>query len=337
MRAALRTGLFGFTPAFVNDYIAPPFDENSTKQNKDIYVKVKAAAINPVDYKLPRTIGGNVMGFDFCGTIEKVGSDVDDNYQIGDDVFGTCSSGALADYCIAKSDRIAKVPKDGSWDPLECAALPVAYMSALQSLRIGTITEENGESVNKQKSVLIIGASGGCGVAGTQLCKAMGVGRIVGICSSRNADFVKGLGATEIVCYDDETELKSFFASNKGKFDCVYDAATNSGDGEDYWTMSIDLLKKEDGFSGELSGEYVALNGPAGKWMRAFIGKQKNHETIMMMNANSADLNTILSLLGKNKEKPITNIIPFSEKGLEDGLKQLKGRRTKGKIVFDLR
>ena len=340
MRAALRSGLLGYTSSFVSDYAPPLFDESCTKQSKDVYVKVKAAAINPVDYKLPRALGGDVFGIDFCGTIEKVGSDVDGKYKVGDEVFGTCSSGSLADYCIANSDKIAKVPKDDSWDPSECAALPIAYMSALQSLRIGNITPqdtENDDSTNEQKSVLIIGASGGCGVAGTQLCKAMGVGRIVGICSSRNSDFVKGLGATEIICYDDEKELKAFYESNKGKFDCVYDAATNSGGGEDYWTMSISLLKNTDIASGKQHGEYVALNGSAGKWIRAFTGKQKEHETIMMMKSNSADLDMVISLLSKIKAKPITNIIPFSEEGMENGMKQLKGRRTKGKIVFDLR
>jgi len=279
---------------------------------------------------------GNVMGVDFCGTIEKVGSDIDGDFQVGDDVFGTCSSGSLADYCIAKSGTIAKVPKDGSWELTECAALPVAYMSALQCLRIGNITEENSESENEKKSVLIIGASGGCGVAGTHLCKAMGVGRIVGICSSRNANFVKGLGATESVCYDKEDELTSFLESNKGKFDCVFNAATNGG-GDDYWKMSIDLLKKEDVTSEVQSGEYVSLGGPVGKLICSFIGKQKKHETIILMKSNSDDLNIIMSLMNKIKEKPSTSIISFSEEGLTDAIQQFKDRKTKGRIVFDMR
>lgn len=183
---------------------------------------------------------------------------------------------------------------------------------------------------------MIIGASGGCGVAGTHLCKAMGVGRIVGICSSRNADFVKGLGATEIVLYDNDDDLKLFLESNKEKFDCVFNAATNGG-GDDYWKVSIDLLKKEDVTSGVQSGEYVSLGGPVGKLLQSFIGTQKKHETIILMKPNSADLNTVMPLMNKIKEKPRTSIIPFSKEGLTDAIQQFKDRKTKGRIVFDMR
>ena len=378
MKAVIRTGLLGTNLSFLQDYPTPSSSSIKVIKNikNHVYIKVKAASINPVDYKLPKVIGGKGVGIDFCGTIiEKINiidNDDDDDdehnknntkkFEIGDDVFGTCSllsssSGSLAEYCIADIDKIAKVPKKNNnnddnnhnhntWSYLECAALPVAYMSALQSLRIGKITpvetsinsssSDDNDGNNSQKAVLVIGASGGCGIAGIQLCKAMGIGRIVGICSDRNIDFVKELGATEVVSYSNDTELQSFFDKNSGTFDCVYDAATNSGGGEDYWSMSQKLLKKGDDEKNKIHGEYVALNGPASKWIRAFAGRQKAHESIIMVKSNSSDLELILSLLNKIKAKPIINVVQFSEKGLEDAFKQLKSRRTKGKIVFEV-
>ena len=353
MRAAIRSGLLGTTLSFVKDYPIPPLDASSKTDANHVLIKVKAASINPVDYKLPRVLGGKVVGIDFCGTIEAMGSNVnnsrDEEYKVGDDVFGTCMSGSLAEYCIADCDSIAKVLPSASdkndensvqWSCLEYAALPVAYMSTLQSLRIGNInppTSDNGD-INAEKAVLVIGASGGCGIAGIQLCKAMGVGRIVGICSDRNLELVKNMGATEVISYSDASQLQYFFDSNQGQFDCVYDAATGSGAGEDYWTMSLSLLKTttDNAERNSDKGQYVALNGPAMKWIRALSGKQKPNESIMMMKSNSEDLSSIAKLLSRINEKPITNIIPFNEQGFEDAFKQLKSRRTKGKLVFDM-
>ena len=331
MKAAIRTGFLGYTFSFVENHTKPAFNPCSQQDKSNVYVKVKSAGINPVDYKLPRMIGGRTIGSDFCGTIEKIGSGIDESlFKVGDDVFGTCSSGSLAECCVANSDNIAKKPTD--WTYEECAALPVAYMSALQSLRIGKITCDV-EGGNKEKSVLVIGASGGCGIAGIQLCKAMGVGRIVAICSKKNSDLVKDLGATEVVPYDDENEMSSFFTNNNEQFDCVYDAATNSGGGEDYWTMSKNLLKRDD--SEECIGQYVALNGPASKWVRALSGKQKANEAIMMMKSNTQDLQLITTLLNKTGARPVINKMTFSNEGMENGFELLKSRRTKGKIVFN--
>jgi NADPH:quinone reductase-like Zn-dependent oxidoreductase len=347
MKAAIRTGFLGYTFTYIQDHIKPIFDASSKTNKNQVYIKIKSSGINPVDYKLPRLVGGQGIGIDFCGTIEEIGNDVvvddgDDNnnceLKVGDDVFGTCSGGSLAEYCIADSERIAKVPE--GWDSLECAALPVAYMSALQSLRMGKIVPGNdNDNENMNKSVLIIGASGGCGIAGIQLCKAMGVGRIVGICSNDNIDFIKKIGVTEAVSYSNEEDLKSFWKSNEAKFDCVYDAATNSGGGEDYWTLSQSLLKTNDGSGdgGDCVGEYVALNGPVSKWVRFLSGTQKDHQSILLMKSNAADLKLITTLLDKVGKKPIINAMPFTEDGLEDAFKLLKSRRTKGKIVFDLR
>jgi len=324
MKAAIKTGFLGTTISFSETLpmLSKPKDKDS------VLVKVHAGAINPVDYKLPRFAAPSaVVGLDFCGTVEEAHPQGD--FKAGDLVFGKCK-GSLAEYSLASSKEIARAPSD--LEATDIAALPIAYLSALQCLRKGKILP-NDENA-KNKSVLIIGASGGCGLAGVHLCAGMGVGRIVGICSSRNAAFVQEHGVTEVVDYSNEVELEKFFEQNAGKFDCVYDTATNSGGGEDYWEKSLSLLKKNE--DGEIVGEYTALNGSAGKWMRALSGTQKEHETIIMTDTNGPDLELVVQLMEKAEAKPITKIFSFDEEGIRDGFKLLKSRRTKGKIVFDI-
>lgn len=329
MRAAIRKGILGYNFAFSNDFSEPAFSPGGKHAN-DVLVKVNAAAINPVDYKLPRALLGPIIGLDFCGVVTEVGHNVGGSFKVGDAVFGT-TQGSLAEYAIAQSGVIAKVPSD--WTPIECAALPVAYQSALQALQRGNIADKEGSS-QQGKSVLVIGASGGCGLAGVQLCKALQVSRIAAICSGKNEQLVRDMGATEIVDYTDANQLESFFRENSGKFDFVFDAATNSGGGEDYWDKSISLLKRDE--SNVIVGKFAALNGPASKWTRSLLGLEKPHESVFFMKSNTNDLEQIVSLLSRTGSRPLTNVMTFDEKGLEEAFQLLKSRRTKGKIVFDI-
>jgi len=339
MKAAIRTGIMGYTLTFSTNHSAPskPLNEKDS-----VLVKVHSGSINPIDYKMPRSFLGPVVGLDFCGTVTEVDSDCDTDFQVGDVVFGICKQGALAEYTVAKSNEIAKVPK--GWKATDCAALPTAYMSALQCLRKGKILpDHHGDDDNKDndaiiidKSVLIIGASGGCGLAGLQLCVSLGVSRIVAICSDKNRALVREHGATEVVDYANASELESFFTENQGKFDCVYDAATQSGGGEDYWKKSLGLLRRDDKNEKKIVGEYTALNGSPTKWIRAMCGKQKDHETIIMKESNASDLETVARLMDRIGAKPLTKVVAFDEEGLKEAFDLLKSRRTRGKIVFDV-
>lgn len=331
MKAAIKTGFAGTTIKFSNDFPSPslkPTDKDS------VLVQVHAGAINPVDYKVPKYFSGSVLGLDFCGKVTE--AHPDSSFQVGDVVVGK-AKGSLAEYALVSSKHIAKVPQ--GWSATDCAALPVAYLSALQCLQKGKIVPDdiNNETPSpSEKSVLIVGASGGCGLAAVQLCAGIGVLRIVAICSGKNDEFVRKHGATEVVNYTNQSELDSFFAENKRKFDCVVDTATNSGAGEDYWNKSLELLKRDADDQQKIVGEYTALNGGASKWVRAFAGKQKSNETIIMANANGPDLELVLQLMDKAGAKPVTNVFDFDEKGVKEGFKMLKSRRTKGKIVFDI-
>eukprot|EP00581_Thalassiosira_minuscula_P018971 CAMPEP_0183722884 /NCGR_PEP_ID=MMETSP0737-20130205/14701_1 /TAXON_ID=385413 /ORGANISM="Thalassiosira miniscula, Strain CCMP1093" /LENGTH=326 /DNA_ID=CAMNT_0025953129 /DNA_START=79 /DNA_END=1059 /DNA_ORIENTATION=- len=325
MRAAIRTGLLGWTISFTKDQ-PHPVPQDSALDPTDVLIKVKSAAINPVDYKLPRLAGGKIVGIDVSGVIEKVGSDVTD-FKVGDGVFGRAfGRGSLADYTFTNMDEIAKKPEWLSFE--HAAALGTAYLTGIQSLRAG--------NVKKGSSVLVIGASGGCGLAGIQLAGGMGASRIVGICSGKNFEFVREMSGIEkadileLVDYTDEAAMNDFKEENVGKFDCIYDTATGSGKGEDYVSTMMPFLT-------EKTGEFVQINGSSSTWARGFAGKMPpQRKLIITEQKGKADLEEIVSLLKSSNAKPHLDVKPFDEKSVNEGFEQLKGRRTKGKIVFKM-
>ncbi|KAL3790407.1 hypothetical protein HJC23_013579 [Cyclotella cryptica] len=330
MKAVVRTGIMGWTISFKQDHPAPPVTSSGDDllRPNEVLLRVKSAAINPVDYKLPRMIGGTVVGLDVSGIVEKVGKDVT-SFEEGDHVFGRAidgkgtPSGSLAEWAVANMEEVAKKPNFLQFD--EAAALPTAYLTGINSLR-------DAGKVREGSSVLVIGASGGCGLAGVQLAKAMGAARVVGICSGKNFDFVRTHGGIEeLVDYTDDAAVRKFVEENAGKFDCIYDTATGSGKGEDYVSTAVPtLLKKE-------TGEYVQINGKPSDWLRKFAGMEKEHRALVLTKSKAkSDLELVATLLEATKARPYLNVKNFDETGVKDAFEQLKERRTKGKMVFNI-
>lgn len=268
-------------------------------------------------------IGNTIPGFDVAGVVKKVGAKVE-NLQVGDEVYGN-SNGSLAEVVVADADAISKKSTKLSFP--EAAALPVTYLTSLQSLRDYGKLSEGGR-------LLVIGASGGCGLASLQLAKVMKAGDIVGVCSGKNEAVVRDNGATEVIDYTKTDIISHFKESEAGvpdtaKFDVVYDAATGSGAGEDYKSKSIELLKH--------SGHYVAINGSASMWLRTFTIGHKRNQHLMMMDRNCGDLLYLSSLADEGLIKPVlAKVLPFTAESLDEGFTLLKSRRAVGKIVFDM-
>ncbi|MGH1493432.1 MAG: NAD(P)-dependent alcohol dehydrogenase [Acidimicrobiales bacterium] len=167
-------------------------------------IKVTASTVNPMDWHLGvgspaivRLAEGfgrpkhEIPGREACGVVEQLGVGVTD-FKIGDLVFGWVT-GAFAEYAIAEADRIWHAPV--KMTEFECAALPVAGAAALEAI-------ERGDVMGKR--VVVNGASGGVGHYAVQLAKSSGAQWVAGVCSSSNADFVRGLGADQVVAYDTE-------------------------------------------------------------------------------------------------------------------------------------
>ena len=183
-------------------------------------VRVHASSVNPTEWygvtgpwfgRLSTGLlkpKGELVGADLAGRIEAVGRDVGE-LEPGDEVFGT-ALGAWAEFACAREARLVRKPADVSFE--EAATVPVAGTTALQALR------DKGRVQPGQK-VLINGASGGVGTFAVQLAKSFGAD-VTGVCSTRNVDLVRGLGADRVVDYTQED-----FTQGRERYDLVLDIA----------------------------------------------------------------------------------------------------------------
>src|SRR5438046_9182529 len=197
--------------------------EKPSPNDNEVLVRVRAASINPVDGHLIR--GSWMMrpmsglrkpkntrfGTDFAGTIEAVGKAVT-NLKPGDEVFGA-KNGAVADYICVKADR-GIVTKPGNVTFEQAGSVAIAGLTALQGLR------DKGHIQAGQK-VLINGASGGVGTFAVQIAKAFGT-EVTGVCSTRNVDRVKSIGADRVIDY-----TKEDFTKTDQRYDMIYDLVAN--------------------------------------------------------------------------------------------------------------
>ena len=178
--------------------------EKPTPTDNQILVRVRAASLNPLDLTirgpwLLRPIFGmrkpkeTRLGVDYAGTVEAVGKNVT-QFKPGDEVFGG-RNGAIAEYVCALADR-AVVPKPANMTFEQAAAVPVAAITALQGLR------DKGKIRSGQK-VLVNGASGGVGTFAVQIAKSFGT-EVTGVCSTRNVDLVRSIGADHVIDYTKE-------------------------------------------------------------------------------------------------------------------------------------
>jgi NADPH:quinone reductase-like Zn-dependent oxidoreductase len=161
----------------------------------ELLIRVHAASVNPVDWKYRRGFMEqslpNVLGRDGSGVVEESN---DDRFAVGDEVFGNLASGGYAEYATAPADGIAKKPAGVSHE--QAATIPVAGLTAWQPLF-------DKAGLERGQSVLITGAAGGVGHFAVQFARVAGI-RAIGTGSTRNRDFVLGLGADQYVDYSQE-------------------------------------------------------------------------------------------------------------------------------------
>jgi NADPH:quinone reductase-like Zn-dependent oxidoreductase len=173
-------------------------------QRDEVLIKVFATSVNPVDWKIRKGRAKGkfpvkfplIPGWDVSGEIEEVGSDIV-NFRKGDEVYSRpdpTKNGTYAEYVVVKADLVNEKPK--SIDHEKAAAVPLAGLTAWQALF------DHG-NLEKGEKVLIQGASGGVGTFAVQFAKWKGA-YVVGTASKKNIDFVKELGADEVIDYENE-------------------------------------------------------------------------------------------------------------------------------------
>lgn len=197
--------------------------EKPTPADNEVLVHVRAASINPADGHMirgawpMRPISGmrkpknTRFGTDFAGTVEAVGRDIT-NFKAGDDVFGA-KNGAVAQYICVKGDRgVVLKPANITFE--QAGSVAIAGLTALQGLR-------NKGHIQAGQKVLINGASGGVGTFAVQIGKSFGA-EVTGVCSTRNVDLVKSIGADHVIDY-----TKEDFTIRPDRYDLIFDLVGN--------------------------------------------------------------------------------------------------------------
>ncbi len=295
-------------------------------QDDEVLVKVHAASVNAGDWHLLRGVPflvrlvsgvlkpkNTILGADIAGRVEAVGRNVT-QFQPDDEVFGDlsgCGFGGFAEYVCARENALALKPANLSFE--EAAAVPSAGVTALQGLR------EKGQIKLGQK-VLINGASGGVGTFAVQLAKSFGA-EVTGVCSTRNVDMVRSIGADQVIDYTQED-----FTKNEQRYDLIF--AANG-----YHPISA--------YKRALSpkGMYVMTGGSGAQMFQAMLlgpwismtGSKKMGN--LLKKSNQKDLALIKELLEASKVVPVIDRrYPLRE--VAEALRYVEAGHAQGKVVI---
>lgn len=274
----------------------------------DLLVRVHAAGINARDWHImrgdpyivrlisPSLFGWSgpkmrIRGSDFAGRVEAVGTAVT-RFSPGDDVYGDVGApdGAFAEYVAVPEDLVEPKPLDVTFE--QAAAVPVAGNTALMGLR-------DAARLQGGQRVLINGASGGVGTFAVQIAKAFGA-HVTGVCSTRNVDLVRSLGADHVIDY-----TRDDFASEQTRYDVLFDLVGNRspGDCRRVVNPSGTLV-----LSGGGTSRGGSLIGPMGPMIRAMVEStfvRQPRMVILMATPSRANLATLRELIESGKVTPI--------------------------------
>jgi len=266
-----------------------------------------------------RTPKDTVLGCDVAGQVEAVGKNVT-TFQPGDEVFGSPfahGGGALAEYARLSDALLTLKPANLSFE--HAAALPLAALTALQGLR------DHGR-IEPGHRVLIIGASGGVGTFAVQIAKAFGA-EVTGVCSTRNVDLVRSIGADHVIDYTQED-----FTQSGQRYDLIFQLAGTLSPSHCRRALSPQgtLVLA----SGESDGNWI---GPVARIIRAlllspFVSPKMASFTVK---PNSTDLQILKELIEAGKVTPVIDRT-HSLTDVQDAIRYLEEGRTQGKVVVTL-
>lgn len=288
-----------------------------------LLVKVHAAGVNPIDYKLRQTgaLGikpGAVLGFDVAGTVEALGPGVHD-FKIGDQVFYSPAfglPGAYAQFNLVDAAIVAPMPKGLSF--IEAAAIPLAGMTAWD----GVVTRGD---VRLGQTVLITAANGGVGSIALQLCKAAGA-YVFATASERSLDFVKTLAPDRLINYQQEEVARVIAAEAPAGLDLVYDCV-----GRDIVSKAIGLMKPSR--HGREGGRIVTIVNPTGSLAEAYRKNITIHYEFLQRRRET--LEHLKTLLERKQVRPlIDSVLPLERAA--DAHRRLEAGGVRGKIVLDV-
>ena len=302
--------------------------EKAVPKDDEVLIKVRAASVNPLDWRLmkgkPRAL--RIMprllkmpigrpGVDAAGEIEAVGTNVT-QFKPGDEVFGSCR-GAFAEYaCTAASGLVLK-PGNVTFE--QAASVTVAGLTALQGLR------DRGK-IQAGSKVLINGAAGGVGTFAVQIAKSFGA-HVTGVCSTRNLEMVRSIGADEVIDY-----TRADFTTSDQRYDLILDCVGNHS-----FSSCRRILNP--------SGRCVMIGAPHDASVMGLLAQMigalllslfVSQKAVMFIAKSSQDDLTLLGeLIATAKLKPVIGG-RYSLSEAPDAVRHVEEGHARGKVIIDL-
>ena len=305
--------------------------EKPVPKDNEVLIKVRAASVNPLDWRFmkgeprllrlfsglgkPKKLGR--PGVDVAGEIEAVGSTVT-QFTPGDKVFGSCD-GAFAEYACAAASKLVMKPDDLTFE--QAASLNIAGLTALQGLR------DKGK-IKPGSRVLINGAAGGVGTFAVQIAKSFGA-HVTGVCSTRNVEMVRSIGADEVIDYTQHDFTTSDLNSNQ-RYDLILECVGNHSFSACKRVLSPD-------------GRFVGVGAPHEVSMMALLvplikdplvsvfGSQK--ALMFIAKSSQADLTLLGKLIASGKLKPVMERrYPLNEAAA--AVRHVEEGHARGKVVI---
>ncbi len=302
--------------------------EKPTAGDDEVLIKVRAASVNPLDWRLMKGKPYSLRmlfglrkpriarpGRDVAGQVEAVGRNAT-QFKPGDEVFGMCK-GAFAEYACTSESALVTKPDNVTFE--QAASAPVAAFTALQAFR------DKGQIQPGQK-VLINGAAGGVGTFAVQIAKWFGAD-VTGVCSTRNVDMVRSIGADRVIDYTQED-----FTKSGQRYDLFFDCVGNHS-----LSACRRLLNPK--------GIYIIVGGPDSRWMigllarpiKALVLSRFVSQKFIMFIARSSkeDLTIMRDLMATGKVTPVIDR-RYRLSEVPEAIRYLEEGHARGKVVITL-
>ncbi len=303
--------------------------EKPTAGDNEVLIRVRAASVNPADWRLmrgspyivrmlfglrkPTASRPGRPGVDVAGQVEAVGRTVT-QFKPGDEVFGSCR-GAFAEYACTSEQKLAMKPDNVTFE--QAASVPVAALTALQGLR------DKGHIQPGQK-VLINGAAGGVGTFAVQIAKWFGA-EVTGVCSTRNVEMVRSIGADRVIDYTQED-----FTKSGRRYDLILDNVGNHS-----LSACRRVLNPK--------GIFVIAGGPKKGWiilLRALkalvLSRFVSHKMFLFIaRINTTDLTIMGELMAAGKVTPVIDR-RYRLSEVPEAIRYLEEGHARGKVVITL-
>jgi len=302
--------------------------EKPVPKDNEVLIKVCAASVNPIDWHLIRgmpymlRIAAGLrkpkmtrLGSDVAGEVEAVGRTVT-QFKPGDAVFGLCR-GTLAEYVCVSESALVRKPDNVTFE--QAASVPLASLTALQAFG-------DEEEIQPWQKVLINGAAGGVGTFAVQIAKSFGA-HVTGVCSTRNVEMVRSIGADRVIDYTQEDFTKGW-----QRYDFILDCAGNHS-----LSACRRVLSR--------TGTYIMVGGPTGRWMIRALARVikalvlsrfvSQKLTMMITKVSKENLTTLCELMETGKVRPVIDR-RYTLSEVPEAIRYLEEGHARGKVVINL-